>query len=140
MESLERRDTPSVTSLTLSASPQILRPINPRLQPRAVALQHVVPVTLAGEVTTTGDVAALRYQVIDSYGLDQPGGPIVPQPLEPGRAFYSIRIGLADHRIPHNPRERQYTVVVTADDTNGSTEASVVVTVPPVGFYHRPKT
>ena len=133
-EALERRDMPTVTGLTLSASPELLRPINPRLQPRAVALQHILPVTLAGEVATNDGVPALRYQVIDSLGRDQPAGAITPQPIEPGRSFYSIRIGLDDHRTPVG---RQYTIVVTAEGTSGATEATTVVTVPPVGFFHR---
>ena len=44
--------------LTVAVSPEILRPISPSNQPHAVTLQHILPVTIAGEVTVTGSRAS----------------------------------------------------------------------------------
>src|SRR4051812_11971142 len=103
-ERLEPRDVPAALGVTVSVSPQILRPISPSNQPHAVAVQHVLPVTIAGEVTVSGPTdtpAVLRYRVVDQFGRDQPAGTIPAQPVGHGRAFYFTRIGLGDLRDPH---------------------------------------
>lgn len=134
-EGLDGRILPSITALNLSASPVILSPISPRNQPHAVTLQHILPVTIAGMVTSDGGVPVLRYQVYDEYGRDQPGGSLTTQPIEGGRAMYSLRIGLSAQRDPHFPAGRRYVVVVTAQDQGASRQASTNVTVPRVGFF-----
>ena len=134
---MESRTFLSVSGLSLSASPAILRPPSPANQPHAVTVQHVLPVTLAGEVTDLKGVPSLRYQVVDSFGRYQPSGSITVQPIGNGRAFYFTRIGLSDVRDPHTPGGRRYTVIVTAQDGDGSRQASAVVTVPPAGFFAR---
>jgi hypothetical protein len=138
-ETLEPRCVPSGLGVTLSVSPQILRPINPSNQPHAVAVQHVLPVTLAGEVTGAGAGKAapvVHYQVIDQYGQYQPSGTAQAMPIGSGRFFYFMRVGLSDHRDPRLPGARHYEVIVTAQDAAGSAQSTAVVTVPPAGFFH----
>ncbi len=136
-EPLESRCVPTALAVTLSASPNILRPILPSNQPHAVGVQHVLPVTLAGEIAgpVSGNLI-VRYQVVDQYGQDEPIGTITHvMPVKGGRFFYFTRIGLSDHRDPHIPGGRQYQVIVTAETVNGSGTATASVTVPPVGFF-----
>lgn len=135
-ETLEPRCVPSGLGMTLSVSPQVLRPINPSNQPHAVSVQHVLPVTLAGEVTGAGtDDLIVRYQVIDQYGQFEPTGLAHAMPVGPGRFFYFTRIGLSDHRDPRLPGARRYEIVVTAQNVEGSAHAASFVTVPPAGFF-----
>jgi hypothetical protein len=137
-EPLEARAAAAVIALTASASPAILRPISPRNQPHAVTLQHTLPVTIAGQVADTRGLPAVSFQVIDSYGRDQPAGTIPAQAVGDGRAIFSTRIGLSVLRDPHIPGGRRYVIVVTAADPDGARQALAVVTVPPAGFFHRP--
>ncbi len=135
-ESLEPRCVPTGPGLTLSVSPQILRPIDPSNQPHAVSVQHVLPVTLAGEVAGAGkDAPVVRYQVIDSDGRFEPKGSAHVMPVRAGRYVYFTRIGLSDHRDPRFPGVRRYEVIVTARDAAGSARAAAIVTVPPAGFF-----
>ena len=123
--------------LSLSVSPVILRPPSPANQPHAVAVRHLLPVTLAGEVTYLQGVPTLNYKVVDPYGRDQPSGSITAHPIANGRAFYFARFGLSDLRESQTQRGRHYTVIVSARDGDGSSQASAVVTVPPAGFFTR---
>jgi hypothetical protein len=134
-EPLEGRDLPSIVGLAFSASPRELRPINPRNQPHAVSTQHVIPVALTATLTDTTAVPTLTYQVIDQFGQYQPSGTLTPQaPAQPGLLTYSARIGLSVLRAPSG---RTYTIVLTARDPSGTTQAEAVVSVPPVGFFQR---
>jgi hypothetical protein len=133
-ERLEGRAVPALTSLSLTVSPELLRPINPRLQPHALTLQHQIPTTLAGEVTFTKELPVVSYQVIDSLGIYQPSGAITPQMVAPGRAIYNARIGLSDLR--QGGAARQYEVIVTASDSDGiARQVAAFVNVPPHGFF-----
>lgn len=135
-ETLEPRCVPAAIGVTLSVSPEILRPILPANEPHAVVTQHVLPVTLAGDVTVAEPGAVtLHYQVIDQYGHYQPSGVIEAEPVNVGEFFFSARIGLSDVRHPRIPGGRHYEVIVTAENAEGTATASALVTVPPPGFY-----
>src|SRR5947209_7284348 len=101
-ERLDTRALPATLGLSVSVSPEILRPISPSNQPHAVTVQHILPVTIAGQLTGLQSPAAVRYRVIDQYGRDHPSGTIQAQPVGHGRAFYFTRIGLSDLRDPHS--------------------------------------
>ena len=106
--------------VTLAASPTVLWPPNGR----------AVPVTLSGTMTVSPCAAAtttLSYAVVDEYGLVQPAGPIVPG----ADGAFSLSIPLQASRRGDDPDGRQYTIKVTAADTNGgSATAASIVTVP----------
>ena len=66
---------PAIVGLSATASPVVLRQINPMNQPHAVQVAVIRPVTLAGSVTVTGqDVPVVSFRVVDEYGRDQPNG------------------------------------------------------------------
>src|SRR3954466_2639119 len=118
LERLELREMPAIVGLSASASPAILRQNNPMNQPHAVQVALIRPVTLAGAVTETGkDVPVISFRVVDEYGRDQPNGFLPPQPGNPGAYFFSTRFGLNRTHRPGDRDGRQYTVLVTAQDT-----------------------
>jgi hypothetical protein len=135
-EAIERRLVLSVTGLTASASPAILRPINPNNQPHAVTLQHILRVTVAGQVSVDQGTPALSYQVVDQYGRFQPSGQVMSLvPAGPGEYFYTVQFGLSILRDPHIPGGRNYAVIIKAQDGSSVRFAVAGVTVPPVGFF-----
>src|SRR6516165_906383 len=74
-ESLERRAMLSITGVTVSISQNILTHFFPRNQPGRLAERSVIPVTIAGLVQESGkSTPSVQFQVIDSYGLDEPSG------------------------------------------------------------------
>jgi hypothetical protein len=136
-EELERRALRSVANLTASASPVILRQINPRNQPHPVQVAVIRPVNLAGYVTdTTGATPVVSFHVVDQNGRDMPSGTIAPQfarastPGPGGDFFFSRRFGLNRSRLP-GQAVRQFTVFVTAQDGQGSSTIAITVTTPP---------
>jgi hypothetical protein len=142
-EALEGRVVLTVTTLTVSASPIELRPINPQNQPHPVTLQHVIPVTISGLGTFTQGPVTVTYQVVDQFGRFMPSGTFAAPfqlqaggPLAPGTLSFAYfkRIGLS---ILRQPFGRQYTITVTAQDATGARSASTTVVVPPTGFFHQ---
>jgi hypothetical protein len=136
---LERRTLLSITSVTLDISPNILTHVFPRDQPGHLAERSVVPVTIAGYVAESGtSTPTVHFQVIDSYGLDEPSGTIkvqpaiTVQPLVPGSSqfFYTTRFGLSIRRFPKNPN-REYTIVATAQDAQNALSATTTAPVSP---------
>jgi hypothetical protein len=136
-EALEERALCSVSNLTASASPTILRQINPRDQPHAVQLSVFRPVTLAGYVTdNTGAIPSVRFQVIDQNGRHMPSGPITPEfvksttPGPPNLFFFSKRFGLNRTRLPGDSAGRMYTILVTAQDAQNSLTVAIPASTP----------
>jgi hypothetical protein len=132
-EGLEQRSLLSITSVTVDISQNILTHFFPRNQPGHLAERSVIPVTIAGNVQESGQsTPTAHFQVIDSYGLDQPSGTLSLQPttVVPGQFFYSARFGLSIRRLPRNPN-REYTIVVTAQDGQNALSATTVAIVSP---------
>jgi hypothetical protein len=140
-EPLEERQLAAVTNLTASASPVILRQINPMNQPHAVQVAVIRPVTLSGYVTETtgGVIPAVSFHVIDQKGRDMPSGPLTPQfaktnaAVPPNLFFFTRRFGLNRTPVPGDLHQRHYTVVVTAQDAQNSLTIDIPVTTPPRG-------
>jgi hypothetical protein len=121
----------SVLGLSASASPVILRRINPLDQPHAVQITTVHPVSLAGYVVDNLNVTpTVTYQVIDEYGKVEPSGTPPLQPVKPGVFFYNARFGLSMVTRPGDADGRQYTIIVTARDPQNTQTTSVSLTVP----------
>ncbi len=139
LEPIEPRLVLSVTGLTASVSPTILRPIDPSNQPRAVSKQHLLRVTVAADVAVDpGDgTPTVSYRVIDQYGRDQPSGHLALQAISGGLEDFAAQFGLSDLRDPATPGGRHYTVIVTAHDGTSVRQSEAVVTVPPAGFFSR---
>jgi hypothetical protein len=128
----------TLTGLTVSASPNLLTPIAPANQPRAVAARvRLLPVTVAGQVTDDQGTPSLTYQVIDSAGRNQPSGVAEVRPGGGGTTFFFARFGLSNARDEDSSVGRRYTVVVTARDGGSVLQGEAVVTVPPLGFFTR---
>jgi hypothetical protein len=140
---LEGRSLLSATTLTFSASPTFLTPISPRNEPHAILNRPVYPVTIAGLIINPKGTPTLTYQVFDQYGMYQPGGTVVPSSTKDGNFLFDTTFltgmrknpGTFGLSILRKPTGRQYLVVVTETDGNGTTQASATVTVPPVGFF-----
>ncbi|HEV3167295.1 MAG TPA: hypothetical protein VGZ22_25020 [Isosphaeraceae bacterium] len=131
LDQLEARWLQTVTGLAAEASPTILVHPPQRNQPRGVANERVVPVTIEGQVATNGSSPpTIRFQVVDEYSLDQPQGVIPVQSIGRGSYLYTTRIGLVLSRRRNDLDGRQYTILVTASDANSAQGASIVVTVP----------
>jgi hypothetical protein len=137
---LECRALCSVSNLTFSVSPMILRQINPMNQPHAVQVAVIRPVTLSGYVTeSTGSIPTVTFHVIDQNGRDMPSGPITPEfvksttPGPPNLFFFSRRFGLNRTRLAGDREGRRYEVVVTASDAQNSLSKVVLVITPPAG-------
>jgi hypothetical protein len=123
----------SITNLTVEVSPAILTHVFPRDQPGHLAERAVVPVTIAGSLNEESTSRpTVRFQVIDSYGLDEPSGTILTQPKAPGPGpfFYNTRIGLSIRRHRNDPN-RDYTIVATAQDAQGTQTAETVAILYP---------
>jgi hypothetical protein len=107
-------------AITVSASPSSLWPPNGKM----------VPVTISGSITDTVDgvnAATAAFAVTDEYGSVQPSGSIT---LGSGGS-YSFTISLQASRQGSDKDGRQYTIVVSAQDSAGNLgSASTVVTVP----------
>ena len=106
--------------ITLSAAPAVLWPPNGK----------TIPVTLSGTLTVApcaATVTSLSYAVVDEYGLVQPAGPIVPD----ADGAFSVSVPLQASRRGDDRDGRQYTIRVTATNSNGGiATATSVVTVP----------
>jgi hypothetical protein len=142
-DGLERRALQSIANLSASASPVILRQINPMNQPHAVQVSLIRPVTLTASVLESGAVApSVSFRVVDEYGRDQPFGTLTPQPtvgkMNPGpnMFFYAARIGLNRTRRPGDLDGRQYTVLFTFQDAGSRGTLAVAVTTPPAPRGH----
>jgi hypothetical protein len=96
-------------SLTISATPDTLRPINGKM----------VPVTIAGTITEEGsgvEPSAATYVVIDEYQLVQPQGGFTP-----GASSYDFKIQLQASRKGNDKDGRLYTITVSIKDKAGNT-------------------
>jgi hypothetical protein len=115
--------TPDATPpvLTITATPETLWPPNGKL----------VPVTITGSITdedSNVDAITATYEVTDEYGLIQPSGQITTWDAS-GR--YSFRIQLQASRNGSDRDGRQYTITVSAQDSEGNMgSADTIVTVP----------
>lgn len=140
VDGLESRQLLTITALTFSASPQVVLPLNPRNLPHPLPTGNLVPVTIAGLLTSTeaGERSFVRFSVVDELGRIQPSGFLRTRPVRtngPGsRVFFSGRIGLDFHRDPNDPDGRQYTIIVSANDASGSRSGAIVVTAPRRAF------
>jgi hypothetical protein len=142
-ERLEPRVVCSVSSLTASVSPRILRQINPMNQPHSVQVAVIRPVTLAGYVTesTGGIIPQVSFRVVDSSGRHMPSRMLAPQfvmmttPGPPNLFFFEARFGLNRTRPP-GERQRRYTVLVTAQDPQSQVTVAIPVTTPPARGSH----
>lgn len=100
-------------SISISASPRLLRPPNGAM----------VPVTVMGRVTDdepggTGiNPSTAAYAVTDEYGELEPAGPIHLQP----EGSYAFLIALQASRRGTDLDGRQYIITVTAQDRAGNT-------------------
>jgi hypothetical protein len=127
----------SMVSLTANASPMILTQIDPQNQPHAVQVSVIRPVTFSGILSGAGSMLpTIRFQVLDEYGKDQPSGTIPAQvyPLSlTGQVqfFFSKRIGLNRSRRHGDLDGRQYTIVITANDQQGTQTTMIHLTTPP---------
>jgi hypothetical protein len=138
VETLESRELPAIVGLSASASPEILRPINPMNQPHAVQVAKIRPVTLAGYVSEQGGATpSVSFRVVDQFGRDQPSGTFRVQPVQPGLFFFHTRIGLSLARRAADPSGRHYTVIFTAQDSQNSKTIAVPVTTPPLPHNHK---
>jgi hypothetical protein len=139
-DALEDRTLRAVIGLTASASPVVLRPLNPLDQPHAVQVATVHPVTLSGYVVDDLNVTpVVTFQVIDEYGKIEPGGKLISQQVKPGVIFYSARFGLSMTSRPGDSDGRQYTIIVTARDAENTRTTAVSVKAPPASQLHRPR-
>jgi len=146
VDALETRALCTITGLVAHASPMILRQINPMNQPHAVQVAVIRPVTLTvylNYVDVKGNASpTVTYRVMDEYGKDEPSGTIplrtVNPPIAPGNLFYTTRIGLNRYRRPGDLDGRQYQIIVTAQDAQGTKTTMIPVTTPPA-IVRRPR-
>lgn len=136
VDGLESRQLLTINRFDVSVSPRVVLPINPRNQPHPPPAGSLVPVTIAGLLTSTEPAARVQvsFQVFDELGRRQPSGLLnvrnVNAPAPGSRLFFSRKIGLDIHRDRNDPSGRQYAIVVTAQDVTSIRSETIVVTVP----------
>ncbi|HEV3122810.1 MAG TPA: hypothetical protein VGY53_12940 [Isosphaeraceae bacterium] len=128
----------TVSALVAQASPLFLQHLSAVNQPHYYRSLKLAPVTIVGTVNDNRATPPLiQFQVVDSFGIDQPHGTIAPQPFAPGKYLFSTRIGLSLRRRLHGVDARQYKIVVVASDADNAQTASALVRLSAPLLNHR---
>jgi hypothetical protein len=118
----------TVSGLVAQASPLFLQHVSAVNQPHYYRSLKLAPVTIAGQVNDNRPTPPLlRFQVIDSFGIDQPHGTVSLQAFAPGQYLFSTRIGLSLRRHLGAVDSRHYQIVVVASDPDNAQTASALV-------------